>query len=333
MLQPSRTYPSFSQPVRPGGYCWWYADGVSDDGLHAITLIAFIGSVFSPYYYRAKKKSNADPLNYCSLNVALYSKNGGRWCMTERTRARVSVDESHLQIGPSAVSWSGNELTFDIDERAMPVPQRLSGQVQLTLPAFTQGAFSLDKDGHHHWWPAGANAQIEVRLNNPAAKWHGSGYADMNWGARALERDMQYWCWSRFQHQQKTYINYDVYAGPGRPPAVPDTAIAIAIDERGRIEAGDHSTPRQLPSTRWWRMPRHASLAATHVKPGIKTLEDTPFYSRSLIDVQCHGEPVTGVHESVSLTRFKNPLVQAMLPFRMPRQIFTGQGSPGGAAD
>ncbi|PIY72746.1 MAG: carotenoid 1,2-hydratase, partial [Rhodobacterales bacterium CG_4_10_14_0_8_um_filter_70_9] len=28
-------------------------DGLSDDGRHGITLIAFIGSVFSPYYYWA----------------------------------------------------------------------------------------------------------------------------------------------------------------------------------------------------------------------------------------------------------------------------------------
>ena len=36
--------------VAPGGYRWWYIDAVSDDGLHGLTLIAFVGSVFSPYY-------------------------------------------------------------------------------------------------------------------------------------------------------------------------------------------------------------------------------------------------------------------------------------------
>ena len=32
------------------GYVWWYVDALSDDGRHGLTLIAFIGSVFSPYY-------------------------------------------------------------------------------------------------------------------------------------------------------------------------------------------------------------------------------------------------------------------------------------------
>ncbi len=35
---------------RAGGYAWWYVDALSDDGRHGLTLIAFIGSVFSPYY-------------------------------------------------------------------------------------------------------------------------------------------------------------------------------------------------------------------------------------------------------------------------------------------
>ena len=40
----------FDAPVPHGGYAWWYVDALSDDGRHGITIIAFIGSVFSPYY-------------------------------------------------------------------------------------------------------------------------------------------------------------------------------------------------------------------------------------------------------------------------------------------
>ena len=35
--------PRFDTPVPPGGYRWWYIDGLSDDGRHGITLIAFVG--------------------------------------------------------------------------------------------------------------------------------------------------------------------------------------------------------------------------------------------------------------------------------------------------
>jgi carotenoid 1,2-hydratase len=49
-------------------------------------------------------------------------------------------------------------------------------------------------------------------------------------------------------------------------------------------------------------------------------LEDTPFYSRSLIKAEMFGCSVTAIHESLVLDRFTAPWVQAMLPFRMPRR-------------
>ena len=51
----------------------------------------------------------------------------------------------------------------------------------------------------------------------------------------------------------------------------------------------------------------------------MKTLEDTPFYARSLLDTHLLGQAAVAVHESLSLARFRSGWVQAMLPFRMPR--------------
>ena len=55
----------------------------------------------------------------------------------------------------------------------------------------------------------------------------------------------------------------------------------------------------------------------------VRTFEDTPFYSRSLVAHTVFGEPVESMHESLSLDRFANPVVRLMLPFRMPRQLAT----------
>ena len=66
--------PRFDQPVPSGGYLWWYVDALSDDGQHGLTIIAFVGSVFSPYYRSALKHCAADPENHCALNVALYGR-------------------------------------------------------------------------------------------------------------------------------------------------------------------------------------------------------------------------------------------------------------------
>ena len=53
----------------------------------------------------------------------------------------------------------------------------------------------------------------------------------------------------------------------------------------------------------------------------LRTLEDTPFYSRSMIvsgnDIN-HG---SAIHESVDLDRFASRWVQTLLPFKMPRRV------------
>ena len=52
----------------------------------------------------------------------------------------------------------------------------------------------------------------------------------------------------------------------------------------------------------------------------MRTLEDTPFYTRSLLSARLLGERVAAVHESLSLDRFRTGWVQMLLPFRMPRR-------------
>jgi carotenoid 1,2-hydratase len=62
---------------------------------------------------------------------------------------------------------------------------------------------------------------------------------------------------------------------------------------------------------------------ATRADPGnpvrvARTLEDTPFYSRSLLEGGDDG--AQWIHESVDLDRFRSRWVQALLPFKMPRR-------------
>ncbi|MFN7269094.1 MAG: carotenoid 1,2-hydratase, partial [Cereibacter sp.] len=90
-------------PVGPDGYAWWYVDGVCDDGRHAISVIAFIGSVLSPWYAWSGRR---DPEHHVGLNVATYGP-GGRFTMTDRGRAALRRDAHSLTIGPSAVRWTG----------------------------------------------------------------------------------------------------------------------------------------------------------------------------------------------------------------------------------
>jgi carotenoid 1,2-hydratase len=52
----------------------------------------------------------------------------------------------------------------------------------------------------------------------------------------------------------------------------------------------------------------------------LQTLEDTPFYVRSTLNVGMLGERVTALHEALYIPRVVSPAVRLMLPWRMPRR-------------
>jgi carotenoid 1,2-hydratase len=82
--------------------------------------------------------------------------------------------------------------------------------------------------------------------------------------------------------------------------------------------------PRQKISRTGWRVGR-ATRSDVGTSPRvIATLEDTPFYARSLIATRLFGAQVSAVHESLSLDRLVRPVVRLMLPFRMPRWRYRG---------
>ena len=70
--------PNFNIDVPPNGYAWWYIDGIDPISGKAISIIAFIGSVFSPWYKWSGRKV---PQNNVCINVATYGP-GGRFTMT-----------------------------------------------------------------------------------------------------------------------------------------------------------------------------------------------------------------------------------------------------------
>jgi carotenoid 1,2-hydratase len=53
----------------------------------------------------------------------------------------------------------------------------------------------------------------------------------------------------------------------------------------------------------------------------VQTLEDTPFYVRSVLSSGLLGEQVTSVHETLDLRRVVSLPVRLMLPWRMPRRV------------
>ena len=155
-----------------GGYVWWYVDALSDDGDHGITVIAFLGSVFSPYYAWARRRGRGDPLRHCALNVALYGTRR-RWAMTERRDAAVQRGADFLAIGPSTLDWDGSTLTIRIDEIAVPLPRRIRGTLRLYPSALETRTLALDAAGLHRWRPIAPCARVEVAMDSPGLSWSG----------------------------------------------------------------------------------------------------------------------------------------------------------------
>jgi carotenoid 1,2-hydratase len=303
----------FDLAVAPGGYLWWYVDGWSDDGRHGITLIVFVGAVFSPWYAWARRCGIAEPEAHCAFHAVVYGKGGKRWALTERGR-RELVRETHaIAIGPSALAWDGVALTASIDEVTAPLPTRIRGTVRLVPEALSAASFSLDVAGKHGWRPLAPCARVEVALTSPSLCWSGPAYLDSNHGAEPLEAAFASWHWSRSAlGRDARAVLYDVVPRTGDP-----LHLALRFDGDGRWRAIERPAAVELPATRW-RIPR--ATRSDGVARVMETLEDTPFYARSRIGSVLLGEPAIGVHESLSLDRFRAPWVQALLPFRSPRR-------------
>ncbi len=291
-----------------------------DGSVHALTLIAFIGSVFSPYYAWARRRRGDDGApaeSHCAVNLSLYHRPAGArsfqrlWAMTERGSAQLQRSARQLQIGPSRLAWQvDGSLRVDIDEWTAPWPRRLRGRLEVQPGPLPAQAFALDAAGLHLWQPISPSARVEVQFDAPRLHWQGQAYLDANHGSRPLERDFDGWQWSRSALPGlRSRILYEAQARDVRRQA-----LALDLGADGRLHPLP-LPPRQPLASTGWGLARHCR--SERAPQLLATLESGPFYARSLL---C--DPVDGgitVHESLSLRRFSQPWVQAMLPFRMPR--------------
>lgn len=305
----------FDVTVPAGGYAWWYIDALSDDGRFGLSLIAFVGSVFSPYYALNRRlRRSAAPDNHVSVNVAIYGADGYRWAMTERGRDSLARDANSLTIGPSRLtSGDTNELAVEFDEIAVPVPRRIRGRLKVRPQVMGERTFAIHPDGAHRWRPIAPRARIAVDLETPRRSWSGSAYVDSNSGTAPIETAFRSWSWSRSIEPEHTRIYYDTV-----PVQAPRGAWHVAYENSGMPQPID--APPLTPYGRTaWQLPLIARSDAGAPARLLETWEDGPFYARCLIRHRVHGRLLRSVHETVSLERFAKPVVQAMLPFRMPR--------------
>jgi carotenoid 1,2-hydratase len=268
--------------------------------------------VFSPYYAWSGRK---DPENHVCINVALYGPSGARWAMSERGRARLVREPDLLCVGPSCVEWDGTTLTYQIEEVAAPIPMRVSGTVRV-VPDFLPGrTYALDDAGRHVWTPIAPGARVAVDFRKPALRWTGTAYLDANYGSEPLESGFRSWDWARAVTPAGTTILYDT-----QPRSGASFSRLLSFGPDGSVKESPVPERIALDPTRIWRVPRNVRAASDSDARVLRTLEDSPFYARSLVSAPLLGRNVAAFHESLSLDRFATNWVKALLPFRMPRR-------------
>lgn len=307
--------PRFDQAVRPGGYLWWYVDALSDDGAFGLTIIAFVGSVFSPYYYWALQKNPAaSPEDHCAINVALYGRGIRRWSMTERGQRHVRRDSRSFQVGPSHLRWTGAHLEIQINEWSAPIPRPVRGVIRVIPDRLFAFTAALDDGNLHHWGPLAPSARVEVALESPNCSWQGHAYLDSNEGASPIAEGFTEWDWSRANLSDGSVaVLYDVRQRQG-----PDRLLALRFGRDGEVTPFDAPARQCLPKALWrvGRSIRSESGRPAHV---LQTLEDTPFYVRSLLESSLCGERVISMHETLNVPRLNTAMTRLMLPWKMPR--------------
>ncbi|MEL7446742.1 MAG: hydroxyneurosporene dehydrogenase [Pseudomonadota bacterium] len=269
--------------------------------------------MFSPYY---KSSGRGDPIDHAALNVALYGPKA-RWAMTERPRDNVGREQHELEIGTSSVRWTGDCLEIDIvenDKRLFnPWRRPVRGTVRVYPESLNPVSFGLDEGSQHVWHCLAPRAHIDVQMDEPGVSWSGSGYLDHNRGSESLEDGFNVWHWSRAHLKEGAVVCYEGERSDGS-----NFASAIRFDRMGMPEQVELPPVAKLPRSNWQvsRMAR----ADEGVAQVVNTWEDTPFYARSALSSKLLGERVQAVQESLDMKRFNSPLVQFMLPYRMPRQ-------------
>lgn len=306
----------FSAPVAPGGYLWWYVDAISDDGREAMTLIVFVGSVFSPYYARARRRGPTEADRHCAFNTILYGPGGRkRWSMTERSADQLSRDRNHYRLGPSRLDWDGGVLTAHIDERCTPFPRRMRGTIRVTPESLTSHTLCLDRGQRHRWHPLAPLARVEIDFPGLGTSWSGHGYLDSNDGSEPLADGFTGWDWARLRLANgDCVVRYEARELDSEPHR-----LALRFRPDGSLQNESAAPAERLATTPIWRMPRRMPVARDPHRLE-RTLEDTPFYARSMLSAEVDGSSGVGLHESLCMQRFTRPWVQTLLPFRMPRR-------------
>ena len=236
--------------------------------------------------------------------------------MTERGSNSTKRSADQLSIGPSQLRWTGDHLQIDVNEVCVPFPQRVQGTVRVYPDALCNYSRALDDQGKHRWGPIAPCARIEVDLKKPGMKWQGHAYLDSNEGDEPIASPFKTWDWSRARlRDNTTAVIYDVMQTNGA-----STLLAERFKADGTWESFVPNVKREKLKNTPWRVDRGIRSDSTASTQVLQTLEDSPFYARSLLQTSLLGEQVVAMHETLQPQVLNSLALRLMLRWRMPRR-------------
>jgi carotenoid 1,2-hydratase len=258
---------------------------------------------------------------HAAINLAIYGedKTKSRWIFSEY-RTGLDRSEDGLSLGKNSIEWRGDELILRIEEQAPWSQRGLSGEIRLRAPTRYAPAIDLAGNGEHRWYPVAPACSAQVRLSRPSLNFDGVAYHDVNHGSRALEEDFVEWDWSRLGSaasvdSNEGVITYDVVTRGG--PDAAHKRRMFGFGASGLTMLDTSGTELRNGGRGFWGVARKP-VGDSGTRPRhLRTLEDSPFYTRSLIETTVGAKQYRGVHESLRMDRFVSPVVQCMLPFRI----------------
>lgn len=306
-----------------GGFCWWYADLVDQQGNGCVLVWSF-GLPFLPGS-RKKQAGWRRP----SVHFALY----------ESGRAKLYLLNQHspekADIAPASGSGSIGASRFLLEEVAgrlkmhaqlhelidssgeeLEVDLRIEGPA-LDLP--NAGA-NLEQSAHV-WAPRSltASGKVEIQTHDYSCSLEGSAYVDSNASDTPLhEQGLLDWRWGRITFPYGTYVYYDVTSEQGerqarvlfaQPEQFRCRDIAVSFRDFRRSSYGLNTPRTVILGGERTVLARHSSV-----------VDDGPFYQRYLVEaLDERGVKGRGVAEYVAPSKVDVPWQRPFVRMRTHR--------------
>lgn len=203
----------------PGGYEWWYFDGLSEDQKWGFVVIFYQGNPFSPSYIMENHGDH--PEDYPAISVSIYHEGKAEFYSFQEFRKH----DFNSKSKPFSVSVGKNSFTLLEDETELAYQvkldvelnsgHRLKGCIDMTgKPLHSEFITEESRDDRHKWnllLPTAdfeASFDLKGRTHTGELTFNGKGYHDHNTGNEPMKDSFRDWYWGRFHTKQYSFLYY-----------------------------------------------------------------------------------------------------------------------------